>query len=214
MACRGSGVRVPSAPPTRSSLPRTESGVGRIFFSRLILGSGPAADGRGRETGKHRCPPAGLGYRRQNHQAQPKPAAKLCKTRLRRHGAQTTRSSIVSGAGCDPHQHPQISHLRNLYVVLTSCFGRKGTSKRRSVRGCGAAGSAPAWHAGGQGFESPQLHFGQRLRSFERSLFRSCRIHRTVRHSEGRAKSAALRNSMPWNGWSPTTRALWPGGMV
>jgi hypothetical protein len=26
------------------------------------------------------------------------------------------------------------------------------------VRGCGAAGSAPAWHAGGQGFESPQLH--------------------------------------------------------
>ena len=25
-------------------------------------------------------------------------------------------------------------------------------------RGCGAAGSAPAWHAGGQGFESPQLH--------------------------------------------------------
>ena len=27
-----------------------------------------------------------------------------------------------------------------------------------SGRGCGAAGSAPAWHAGGQGFESPQLH--------------------------------------------------------
>ena len=26
------------------------------------------------------------------------------------------------------------------------------------IRGCGAAGSAPAWHAGGQGFESPQLH--------------------------------------------------------
>ena len=24
--------------------------------------------------------------------------------------------------------------------------------------GCGAAGSAPAWHAGGQGFKSPQLH--------------------------------------------------------
>ena len=23
---------------------------------------------------------------------------------------------------------------------------------------CGAAGSAPAWHAGGQGFESPQIH--------------------------------------------------------
>ena len=25
-------------------------------------------------------------------------------------------------------------------------------------RGCGAAGSAPPWHGGGQGFESPQLH--------------------------------------------------------
>src|SRR6478752_2060465 len=30
------------------------------------------------------------------------------------------------------------------------------------VRGCGAAGSAPAWHAGGQGFESPQLHHKKR----------------------------------------------------
>ena len=27
-------------------------------------------------------------------------------------------------------------------------------------RACGAAGSAPAWHAGGQGFESPQVHRG------------------------------------------------------
>ena len=26
------------------------------------------------------------------------------------------------------------------------------------MRGCGAAGSAPPWHGGGQGFESPQLH--------------------------------------------------------
>ena len=28
----------------------------------------------------------------------------------------------------------------------------------RFLRGCGAAGSAPPWHGGGQGFESPQLH--------------------------------------------------------
>lgn len=27
------------------------------------------------------------------------------------------------------------------------------------MRGYGAAGSAPAWHAGGQGFESPYLHY-------------------------------------------------------
>ena len=26
------------------------------------------------------------------------------------------------------------------------------------MRGCGAAGSAPHWQCGGQGFESPQLH--------------------------------------------------------
>src|SRR3712207_6558427 len=30
--------------------------------------------------------------------------------------------------------------------------------RTNKVWGCGAAGSAPAWHAGGQGFESPQLH--------------------------------------------------------
>ena len=27
------------------------------------------------------------------------------------------------------------------------------------MRGYGAAGSAPAWPAGGQGFESPSLHY-------------------------------------------------------
>ena len=45
--------------------------------------------------------------------------------------------------------------------------GNRLTSARKT-RGCGAAGSAPAWHAGGQGFESPQLHFffaERRLRS-------------------------------------------------
>src|ERR1019366_7453447 len=36
----------------------------------------------------------------------------------------------------------------------------RGGATRAIVRGCGAAGSAPAWHAGGQGFESPQLHQG------------------------------------------------------
>ena len=35
---------------------------------------------------------------------------------------------------------------------------------RRAARGCGAAGSAPAWHAGGQGFESPQLHPSPQVR--------------------------------------------------
>ena len=30
--------------------------------------------------------------------------------------------------------------------------------RARAARGCSAAGSAPPWHGGGQGFESPQLH--------------------------------------------------------
>ena len=33
------------------------------------------------------------------------------------------------------------------------------------LRACGAAGSAPAWHAGGQGFESPQVHRTRRAPS-------------------------------------------------
>ena len=33
------------------------------------------------------------------------------------------------------------------------------------MRGYGAAGSAPAWHAGGQGFESPYLHNFRRTRT-------------------------------------------------
>ena len=32
------------------------------------------------------------------------------------------------------------------------------SSRPGNTRGCGAAGSASAWHAEGQGFESPQLH--------------------------------------------------------
>src|SRR3954465_10901301 len=48
-----------------------------------------------------------------------------------------------------------------------------GPSKKRTARstklgravqtrGCSSAGSAPPWHGGGQGFESPQLHHRQR----------------------------------------------------
>jgi hypothetical protein len=37
-------------------------------------------------------------------------------------------------------------------------FALEGVAGAAKIWGCGAAGSAPAWHAGGQGFESPQLH--------------------------------------------------------
>ena len=43
-----------------------------------------------------------------------------------------------------------------------------GRTVGRRSWGCGAAGSAPAWHAGGQGFESPQLHRGRRVSSGRR----------------------------------------------
>ena len=36
---------------------------------------------------------------------------------------------------------------------------------RSGSRGCSAAGSAPPWHGGGQGFESPQLHQPSSCRS-------------------------------------------------
>ena len=39
----------------------------------------------------------------------------------------------------------------------------------RITRGCGAAGSAPPWHGGGQGFESPQLHRNWDWRVFANS---------------------------------------------
>ncbi len=52
---------------------------------------------------------------------------------------------------------------------LTPAPGRRAPARRIGcsslsglpaprARACGAAGSAPAWHAGGQGFESPQVH--------------------------------------------------------
>ncbi len=74
---------------------------------------------------------------------------------------------------CEAVHSQAISLLGGLWLVLTSCFdGKRKTSPRsEQIRGCGAAGSAPAWHAGGQGFESPQLHFGKRPRSIERGLF-------------------------------------------
>ena len=37
------------------------------------------------------------------------------------------------------------------------CLGSP-EARRCGSRGCSAAGSAPPWHGGGQGFESPQLH--------------------------------------------------------
>ena len=40
------------------------------------------------------------------------------------------------------------------------------------VRGCSAVGSAPPWHGGGQGFESPQLHVRESPESSAEFRFR------------------------------------------
>src|SRR5215467_15991670 len=43
-------------------------------------------------------------------------------------------------------------------VWYTVWAGTYGSSCRDSIWACGAVGSASAWHAEGQGFESPQVH--------------------------------------------------------
>ena len=43
----------------------------------------------------------------------------------------------------------------SVVCVIYSCCLVEVTNR---IWGYGAAGSAPAWHAGGQGFESPYLH--------------------------------------------------------
>ena len=70
---------------------------------------------------------------------------------------------------------------------------------RRGRRGCGAAGSAPPWHGGGQGFESPQLH----------KNFEAGQGHRRQRHSDGVSHSEPLsdRRDAPVN--CPDARSLW-----
>ena len=48
------------------------------------------------------------------------------------------------------------------WLRFPGCLGPGGRPPGTKRRGCGAAGSAPPWHGGGQGFESPQLHRTQR----------------------------------------------------
>src|SRR5690348_7308561 len=86
---------------------------------------------------------------------------------------------------------------------------------RRASWGCGAAGSAPHWQCGGQGFESPQLHpiGGPRIqalqlltRSLTRSLdvstghelvmLRSVPTHSTAPRSTSRKRGAVWRDQI------------------
>ena len=71
--------------------------------------------------------------------------------------------SVVSGpvvpvSGTGTKGFSSDSHPASLCIKLVGLLRQGIILSGAGVRGCGAAGSAPAWHAGGQGFESPQLH--------------------------------------------------------
>jgi hypothetical protein len=76
----------------------------------------------------------------------------------------SAKAPAASDAGVatgEPAEYARFGIFGNAVLRYLSCFGEIRTEKARRaaiIRGCGAAGSAPAWHAGGQGFESPQLH--------------------------------------------------------
>ena len=101
MACRGSGVRVPSAPPDN---PPESKDSGGFFFARSACRAGFRA------------------------------------------AVERERTPCVLD-----------SHLGDFWTTLVRLL-RENAKFPATIWGCGAAGSAPAWHAGGQGFESPQLH--------------------------------------------------------
>src|SRR5579884_1907716 len=74
-----------------------------------------------------------------------------------------TRYWTLSGPLAFPYQ--SLSTVANRFAlasvprhVLHYLSRRIGRLMRRAERACGAAGSASAWHAEGQGFESPQVH--------------------------------------------------------
>ena len=76
------------------------------------------------------------------------------------HWAGLVEASLVSGA---PVRHALADRRLEPRRLTDADLGRTHAARYtsaapRGIRGCGAAGSAPPWHGGGQGFESPQLH--------------------------------------------------------
>ena len=84
----------------------------------------------------------------------------------------------VLGPGARPHARPnRLATPPRLLTPRAGCARCRDPARPRAERsagafeppnpriytagprGCSSAGRAPAWHVGGQGFESPQLHF-------------------------------------------------------
>ena len=72
--------------------------------------------------------------------------------------------ALYGAAGSAPLAYPPGTFLEfwvrwfaslSVVCVIYSCYLVEVPNR---IWGYGAAGSAPAWHAGGQGFESPYLH--------------------------------------------------------
>jgi hypothetical protein len=80
--------------------------------------------------------------------------------RSRRGGGSTPGTSAPDpppppGSCSEPHRIPAPSTTTQADLGAPR---RPARLPQFPLRGCGAAGSAPPWHGGGQGFESPQLH--------------------------------------------------------
>ena len=89
---------------------------------------------------------------------------------------------------------PRFHVRRGVWLRFRALLRRR---PERRVWGCGAAGSAPAWHAGGQGFESPQLHRMTGPQAMSplargRGTWPSVRLRRPLRRT-GRAPPLAPR---------------------
>jgi hypothetical protein len=97
------------------------------------------------------------------------------------------------------HDH-SLTHLRHtLYNWCISGRTLLGVIVSCAPRGCGAAGSAPRSQRGGQGFESPQLHWDNRR---SKALFRSgdeglCDVVGQAEQQKQRCSLAASRPGRP-----------------
>ena len=72
------------------------------------------------------------------------------------------RRAPARARGAEAPRHP-LAEARSISFGAAGAGVSSIRCPERGARVCGAAGSAPAWHAGGQGFESPQIHQHPRI---------------------------------------------------
>ena len=131
----------------------THEDVAARVVPALRGGPGPARSGRDRPGRAPRCRPPGRARRpaglADRDGGDDRVDAQLRLGEVAEHEAGRLRLSTYNPAR-------QLTPIRIAGRSLAKIPGVAQGSGQRW--GCGAVGSAPAWHAGGQGFESPQLH--------------------------------------------------------